>query len=133
MPNSPTGQVGLGAAKYVAVTSYRQDGTPVSTPVWVVQDGSDLAVWTPKDSFKVKRIRRNPAITVAPCTFGGEPLGPAVPGRAEIMDDAGRDRVRSLIKRKYGLVGWLTVTGSQLRHGAAGTVGVRIELDPAKN
>jgi PPOX class probable F420-dependent enzyme len=120
----------LAAASYVALTSYRRDGTPVATPVWVVGDGDALAVWTPRSTYKVKRIRRDPAVTVAPCTFRGEPLGPAVAGRAEVMSDTDSDRVRSLIKRKYGVMGWLTVTGSRLRRGATGTVGIRVDLAP---
>jgi PPOX class probable F420-dependent enzyme len=120
----------LAAASYVALTSHRRDGTPVTTPVWVVGDGDALAIWTPRDTYKVKRIRRDPTVTVAPCTFRGQPLGPAVAGRAEIMSDADSDRVRSLIKRKYGVTGWLTVTGSRLRRGATGTVGIRVALTP---
>lgn len=123
----------LAAASYVALTSHRRDGTPVTTPVWVVHDGDALAVWTPRHTYKVKRIRRDPTVTVAPCTFRGQPLGPAVAGRAEIMSDPDSDRVRALIKRKYGVTGWLTVTGSRLRRGATGTVGIRVTLTPAGN
>jgi uncharacterized protein len=129
MPDTVDGPDGLGSSEYVALTSYRRDGTPVVTPVWVVADGDALGVWTPRNSYKVKRIRRNPAVTLAPCTFGGKPLGPAVAGRAEIMDAAGLDRVRRELKRKYGLMGWLTVVGSRVRRGSTGTVGIRILLE----
>ncbi|GGN46118.1 hypothetical protein GCM10011578_098710 [Streptomyces fuscichromogenes] len=47
----------LGTGKYLLVTSYRRNGTPVATPVWVVRDGDALGVWTAADSWKVKRIR----------------------------------------------------------------------------
>lgn len=119
----------LAACKYVSLRSYRRDGTAVATPVWVVDDGGALGVWTVQDSFKVKRIRRNPAVTVAPCTLRGAPLGPAVTGRAEILDAAGSARIRAAIRRKYGFTGWLTVTGSRLRRGADGSVGIRITTD----
>jgi uncharacterized protein len=119
----------LADAEYVALTSYRKDGTPVTTPVWVVADGTALAVWTPRDTYKVKRIRRNPAVTVAPCTFRGALLGPAVSGRAEIMDADGLRRVTDALKRKYKLIGRLTLLGSRLRRGVNGTVGIRVELD----
>jgi PPOX class probable F420-dependent enzyme len=118
----------IGAGSYVLLTTYRRDGTPVPTPVWVVQDGDALAVWTPTDSGKIKRIRRDPRVAVASCTFRGEPTGPAVPARAEILDAAGTDRVRGLIRRKFWLTGPLTVAMSTLRRGKAGTVGVRITL-----
>jgi PPOX class probable F420-dependent enzyme len=94
----------------------------------VVADGDALGVWTVRDSFKVKRIRRNPVVTVAPCTFRGRLLGPAIPGRAEIVDATGAARIRTAIVRKYRLTGWLSLLGSRLRRGTAGTVGIRIVL-----
>ena len=57
----------LGAGKYLLVTSYRKNGTPVATPVWVVRDGDALGVWTPADSWKVKRIRNRADVLVGPC------------------------------------------------------------------
>ena len=49
----------LGAGKYLLLTSYRKNGTPVATPVWVVRDGEHLAIWTERHAGKVKRIRRD--------------------------------------------------------------------------
>jgi uncharacterized protein len=119
----------LAAAQYVALVSYRRDGTPVATPIWVCAYGSGLAVWTVRSSFKVKRIGRNPAVTVAPCKFRGEVIGPAAAGRATIMSDGETAKLRKVMARKYGLTGWLTVYGSVLRRGRTGTVGIAIELD----
>jgi PPOX class probable F420-dependent enzyme len=116
----------LGDQKYVSLTTYRRDGTPVATALWAVRDGDALAVWTVTDSWKVKRIRRNPEVVVAPCEFGGRLTGDPIPGRAEIMSAEDTRRVRQLIMRKYGLIGRLSIWGSLLRRGAAGTVGVRI-------
>jgi PPOX class probable F420-dependent enzyme len=36
-------------------------------------------------ALKVKRIRRDPAVLLAPCTMRGRPAGPAMPGRARIL------------------------------------------------
>jgi uncharacterized protein len=119
----------LGESQYVSITSYRRDGRGVPTPVWIVRDGDALAIWTPTESWKVKRIRRDPSVLVAPCDFGGNILGEPVSGRAVVLDAAGTERVRGLLRRKYGLVGRLTVIGSRLRRGRAGTVGIRITLD----
>jgi PPOX class probable F420-dependent enzyme len=119
----------LAAAQYVALVSYRRDGTPVSTPVWVCGYGDALAVWTVRGSFKVKRIGRNPAVTVAPCKLRGEVTGPEAAGRATVMSDEETAKLRTVMARKYKLMGWLTVYGSVLRRGRKGTVGIRIELD----
>ncbi|MEU6475017.1 PPOX class F420-dependent oxidoreductase [Streptomyces massasporeus] len=118
----------LGAGKYLLVTSYRKNGTPVATPVWVVRDGDALGVWTPADSWKVKRIRNRADVLVGPCDLRGNPTGDQVPATAEICDAATTGRYRQLIGRKYGLTGRLTLLGSRLRRGVDGTVGIRITL-----
>ncbi|MFF8875295.1 PPOX class F420-dependent oxidoreductase [Streptomyces massasporeus] len=118
----------LGAGKYLLVTSYRKNGTPVATPVWVVRGGDALGVWTVADSWKVKRIRSRADVLVGPCDLRGNPTGDQVPATAEICDAATTARYRQLIGRKYGLTGRLTLLGSRLRRGVDGTVGIRITL-----
>lgn len=112
--------------KYVSLTTFKKDGTPVATPLWGVRDGDNLLVWTTADSWKVKRITRNGKVTVAPCSARGKIEGDAVDGVAEILDAAGTEKARSAIASKYGIVGWLTVKGSSLRRGKSGTVGISI-------
>jgi PPOX class probable F420-dependent enzyme len=119
----------LGQAQYALVTTYRRDGRAVPTPLWVVRDGDAIAVWTPKDSGKVKRIRRRGAVLVGPCDFRGNLQGDQVPATAAILAADDTARVRELLGRKYGLVGRLTVWGSRIRRGRGGTVGIRITLD----
>jgi uncharacterized protein len=116
----------LGAGKYVLLTTFRKDGRAVPTPLWVARDGAELVVWTVTNSGKVKRIRGRGEVTVAPCDVRGRPLGDAVAGRATIADAAGTERIRRLLRRKYCLLGWITITGSRLRRGKDGTVGIRI-------
>ncbi|MER5177542.1 PPOX class F420-dependent oxidoreductase [Streptomyces sp. NPDC002896] len=118
----------LASGKYLLVTSYRRNGTPVSTPVWVVRDGTALGVWTAADSWKVKRIRHRADVLVGPCDLRGNPTGDQIPATAEICDQAATARYRGLIARKYGLIGRLTLLGSRLRRGVNGTVGIRISL-----
>ncbi|MET8946127.1 PPOX class F420-dependent oxidoreductase [Streptomyces sp. NPDC004542] len=119
----------LAAGKYLLFTSYRKDGTPVATPVWVVRDGAALGVWTAADSWKVKRVRRRADVLVGPCDMRGRPTGDQVPGTAEIGDAATTERYRGLIARKYGIAGRLTLLGSRLRRGREGTVGITVTLE----
>ena len=119
----------LGTAKYVLLTTFRRDGRPVATPIWVAPDGDALVVWTGTGTGKVKRIRNSGRVTVAPCDFRGTTSGPAVSGQASLLPPAESERARALIRRKYGLSGWLVIGGSRLRRGRAGTICVRIELD----
>ncbi len=116
----------LGAARYVSLTTFRKDGTPVATPVWVVRDGDHLAVWSNAKTGKIKRVRRNPAVTLAPCTFRGQLLGEPVPGQAVLMSQAEAVELLKLIRRKYGITGRLTVLRAQWRPETA--AGIRISL-----
>ncbi|MEU0059300.1 PPOX class F420-dependent oxidoreductase [Streptomyces sp. NPDC006334] len=118
----------LATGKYLLLTSYRKNGTPVATPVWVVRDGDALGVWTAADSWKVKRIRARADVLVGPCDVRGRPTGRQTPATAQVCDAPTTARYRSLVARKYGLIGRLTLLGSRLRRGTKGTVGIRITL-----
>jgi PPOX class probable F420-dependent enzyme len=120
----------LGTGKYLLVTSYRRNGTPVAAPVWVVRDGDALGVWTAADSWKVKRIRARADVLVGPCDLRGNSTGDQVPATAEICDAATTARYRQLIARKYGIIGRLSLLGSRLRRGEAGTLGIRVTPTP---
>ncbi|PWR05966.1 PPOX class F420-dependent oxidoreductase [Micromonospora acroterricola] len=118
----------LSAEKYILLTTFRKDGRAVPTPVWSVRDGEALAVWTRADSGKVKRIRRNGDVTVAPCDVRGRPHGAEVRAHATIYGNGDTGRVRDLLKHKYRLIGRLSLLGSRLRRGEGGTVGIRVTL-----
>ncbi|MCZ4514687.1 PPOX class F420-dependent oxidoreductase [Streptomyces sp. ActVer] len=120
----------LGAGKYLLVTSYRKNGTPVATPVWVVRDGDTLGVWTVTDSWKVKRIRSRADVLVGPCDVRGNPTGEQLPATAEVCDQDVTEHYRRLIARKYGINGRLVLLGSRLRRGKNGTLGIRVSLVP---
>ncbi|AXK84450.1 PPOX class F420-dependent oxidoreductase [Nocardia farcinica] len=121
----------IGSADYVMLTTYRKDGTPVGTPVWAVAEDGKLYVWTVTDSWKVKRLRRNPAVTVQVCDARGKKLsGPVLPGTGRVLDAAGTEHVRALLKRKYKLLATVALLGSTLRRGKAGTIG--LEITPAE-
>ncbi|MGL6236699.1 MAG: PPOX class F420-dependent oxidoreductase [Segniliparus sp.] len=116
----------IAAGKYVLLTTFRKDGTPKPLPIWAARDGGELLIWTVGDSWKVKRIRNTPRVTVQACDARGKkPFGPVVEGTAAVLDAAGTERARAAIVKKYGVVGWLIVTGSNLR-GKDRTVGLSI-------
>ncbi|MFT4043539.1 MAG: PPOX class F420-dependent oxidoreductase [Gordonia sp. (in: high G+C Gram-positive bacteria)] len=114
-------------AKYVRLTTFRKDGTPVASPLWAAFADGRLVLWTVTQSWKVKRIRRNPRVIVQACDArGGTLTGAAVEGTATILDAAGTERARTLIAKKYGVIGWVLVKGSLIRRGKQGTVGLAI-------
>jgi uncharacterized protein len=89
------------SGKYLSITSFKRNGVGVATPVWFVQEGGWLLVQTEADSGKVKRIRRNPHVMIAPCTATGRLLTDPVPARAELLPAAEVARVERLLARKY--------------------------------
>lgn len=87
--------------KYLSITSYRRDGSGVSTPVWFAVEGDRLLVMTDSKSGKVKRIRRNPYVTIALCSGRGKPKAKRMPAHAELLPATEVERAKRLIKRKY--------------------------------
>ena len=78
----------LGDEPFVDLVSFRADGSAAHTPVWVSGDGTSLFVSTFGDSYKVRRIRRDPRVAVAACDGPGRLLPGAVyvVGTAEVLD-----------------------------------------------
>jgi len=94
----------LGNEPFVSLTTFRKSGDGVSTPVWILRDGDSLIVTTPIGSGKVKRLRNNSAVTLAPCTRMGKVKDglPVITATAEIMDDpAIVERYGELFLAKY--------------------------------
>ncbi|MBD0863496.1 PPOX class F420-dependent oxidoreductase [Gordonia sp. zg691] len=119
-------------AKYVNLTTYRKDGTAITSPLWAAPDGDRLVMWTVADSWKVKRIRRDPRVIVQACDVRGRKvIGEPVAGTAEVLDEAASDRVKKAIADKYGLLGRLTILGSKIRRGKHGSVGIVITAAPS--
>ncbi len=122
----------LGRQRYISITTHRRDGSPVATPVWVTASGGRLYVWTGAQTGKARRIRRNPEITIAPCTARGAPTGPAVPASAQVVAITDRPEIWPLFLAKYGLqlraIMWFGRVSRMLRRGSAPAERVFLEL-----
>lgn len=100
----------LSEEKFVSLTTFKRNGDPVAGPMWIVADGARLAVWTPSDSWKVKRVRRDPRVTLTACGRTGKIRAgqPIFEGTAEVRTDAAQvARVEKLVKEKYGWQFWV--------------------------
>ena len=71
--------------KTVLLTTYRRDGTPVGTPVNIVVDGERAFVRTFDTAWKLKRIKKNSRVEIAPSTVRGKPTGSAISARARVL------------------------------------------------
>jgi uncharacterized protein len=71
---------------YLSLETFKKNGQGVKTPVWFAEGQSSvLYVYTEADSGKVKRIRSNSKIRVAPCTARGKVTGNWVDGSARLL------------------------------------------------
>jgi PPOX class probable F420-dependent enzyme len=92
----------LTKARFALLTTWRRNGTAVATPVWVAVS-DDKAYVISRGPGKVKRIRNNPAVTIAPCTMRGRERGAETRGVAHIVGtDCPTRTVRRAFRRKYG-------------------------------
>ncbi len=87
--------------KYISLTTFRKNGTGVSTPVWFGEDDGKLYVMTRSDMGKTKRIRNNPRVKVARCTIRGKVTGPEFAAQARILPQEEQAHARQTINRKY--------------------------------
>jgi len=90
-------------SRWALLITYRRDGTPVPTPVWAAQRGGVLYVRTERRSGKVKRLRRDPRLLVAPSTVSGRPLGPPLQARAEVLAGEDEHVAERTLAARYGL------------------------------
>ncbi|MFJ8911829.1 PPOX class F420-dependent oxidoreductase [Amycolatopsis sp. NPDC102389] len=118
----------IAAEKYVVLTTFRKNGTPVPTPVWAAGDGGELVIWSERKAGKVKRIRNSGRVELQACDFrGAKTHGDVVAGEARLLDLDETERVRKVIARKYGITGRVTMFFSRLRGPKDRTVGIAIK------
>lgn len=100
----PAPLTALARERYISLATFRKTGAAVATPVWFVQPGATLYVYSDATAGKVKRIRNNPQVRFAACTLRGTVTGPAFEGRARLVMDAGEiSTIEAAITKKYGL------------------------------
>lgn len=95
----------LGDEKFVSLTTFKRNGDAVASAMWIARDGESLVAWTPADTWKVKRVARDPRVTLTASGRTGKVAenAPVFAGSAEVLRDPGEvARVEGLIKRKYG-------------------------------
>jgi uncharacterized protein len=109
----------------VLLTTFRRDGTPVETPVNIAVDGDRAFIRSWDSAGKVKRIRNNPEVTIAPCTARGRPTGPPMSARARILSGQESAHAGRLLARKHPILQGVLVP---LVHRLRGNTTTHIEL-----
>ena len=104
-----TGFAAFAGHKYLNLETFKKSGEGVKPPVWFVAEPSvsldssaaKLYVYTIGASGKVKRIRNNPRVRIAPCDMRGRVLGEWVDARAEIVTGEEAAHGMQLLNKKY--------------------------------
>jgi PPOX class probable F420-dependent enzyme len=94
--------IGLKDFHCLNLTTFRKNGIPVVTTVWFALEAGKLYIWTAQDSGKVKRIRNNPLVSVAPSSHMGVTRGSAIAAVARILSPAEQGMPERLMNGKYG-------------------------------
>jgi hypothetical protein len=117
--------MGLGDEKYVLLTTFKRDGTPVATPVWSVPlDGDSFGFWTSSGSGKAKRLAHTERVTAQPCDARGGVKEGSTPTDAVARLVSGDDmaEIRRKVTEKYGFMTKITKL--------LGTIGAFVKRKP---
>ena len=102
-------------AKYLNLETFRKTGVGVCTPVWFAQNISHSTpsvtvfyVYSEANAGKVKRIRNNDKVRIAPCNVRGNLKGAWIEARARLCEESEAKHAQDLLRKKYG---WLKISG----------------------
>jgi uncharacterized protein len=104
---APRAPVPAGTAplhKHSLLVTFRRDGAAVATPVWAAQAGGRMYVRTVRGSGKVRRLRHDPRVLLAPCTARGTPLAAPYEGRGRVLRAAEEPLAEDALRAAYGVV-----------------------------
>ncbi len=89
--------------RFSVLTTRRRDGTAVPTTVWHVVRDEKIYLSTPANTGKVKRLRRDPTVTIAASDRGGRLRGTPLEGRARFLEGTEAAAIEAALRRRYGL------------------------------
>ena len=97
----------LADEKYIRFTTFKKDGTEVSTATWVVPlDDGKIGFYTSSTSGKAKRLKNNPNVVVQPSDSRGRAKSDTSPrqGTAVVVTGPERDAIYEKVVAKYGFM-----------------------------
>ena len=106
--------------KYLNLETFKRDGRGVKTPVWfVLRKNGAFYVYTEAGSWKVKRIRNNPRVRIAPCDMRGRVSAEWQAATAQIVSGEEEQVANRLLDRKYFLKMFFNLLTKLNRHPRA--------------
>ena len=101
----PSALAELDRESYINLATFRRTGRAVETPVWFAARNGKLYVFTEAGSGKVKRLRNDSRIRLAPCNARGRVRSEWLEGSAQRVDDPAV--VQAAYDALLGKYGWL--------------------------
>jgi PPOX class probable F420-dependent enzyme len=117
-------------AKYLLLTTFTKDGRPKPTAVWGVPEGEKLVIITDDGSWKTKRIKNTPRVTIQRSTALGKPKGEPVEAVARNLAPSETRRVFDLVTKRYWYHAWWWIPQALVR-GGINKVHSAIEVEAA--
>ena len=90
--------------KYLCLETYKKTGHAVKTPVWFVISDGIIYIATTESSGKIKRLKNNKSVRIAPSSYNGKPTGVWMEGQAFFGNETELNLTMSLRNKKYGLL-----------------------------
>ncbi len=91
----------LSGRKYISLETYRRSGVGVRTPVWFAEADGAFYVYSLAEAGKVKRVRANQRVRVAPCDLRGNLKGDWLEAEARVVNGEEEKRGHALLNQKY--------------------------------
>jgi len=107
----------LGDEKYIALTTFKRDGTPITTPVWNVPLGDGkVGFWTSSTSGKAKRLSHTSKVVVQPCNASGKVKAGTAPidATAVLVTGPELEGIRTKVNAKYGVMVPISKIGAKV-------------------
>jgi hypothetical protein len=113
--------------QFINLETFRKSGVGVPTPVWFVEQDGILYVRTIDNSGKVKRIRNNGRVRIAPCDARGGLKGEWVEAQAKIVEGETAAMANALLDKKYGFQKKMFDSMAKLRKNVHAMIQVNLE------
>lgn len=89
--------------EFVLLTTFRKDGRGVPTTVWFAHADGKLYITTQATTGKIKRVRNNVHVLLAPCDrMGKQVLGREIEAQARELSHDEYQRAYDALATKYG-------------------------------
>ena len=88
--------------EFALLTTFRKNGLAVPTTMWFAHNQGKLYMVTSATVGKIKRIRNNGRVLLAPCDVRGKVLGEQIEAYAHELPPAQHEYANTLLASKYG-------------------------------